>query len=122
MTNHEKNLRKEGASAEEIAENYLAEQGFTIVKKNFHFGKAGEIDIIAREGNVLVFVEVKSRRSTLYGSPESAITFKKQQALRRAAEGYLYVRNITNTECRFDVVAIEWRGEQMEIRHLRNAF
>lgn len=122
MEQQNRNLRTEGAAAETIAEEFLIKKGFAIVEKNFHFGQKGEIDIIARDGACLVFVEVKSRRSLNFGTPESALTPQKVKTIRRTAEGYLYVNKITNQECRFDVVAIELWKKPPEIRHLVNAF
>ena len=120
------NLRAQGASAEDIAAQFLEERGYRIVKRNFHFGRAGEMDIIAEQltpqGAVLVFVEVKARTNDRFGSPESAITASKQRTLRRVAEGYLYTHGITNRECRFDVIAMEMQHEPPEIRHLIAAF
>lgn len=80
------------------------------------------MDIIAREGEVLVFCEVKMRKSDRFGMPEEAVTFRKQQQLRRAAEGYLVEHRIRNRPCRFDVIAIQQTGTVREIRHIRNAF
>ncbi len=114
--------RARGDAAEDIAAEYLAEQGMTIIRRNFHFGRTGEIDIIAEDAQTLVFVEVKARRTDAYGSPEEAITPAKQRSLRRVAEGYLYVNGIENRECRFDVIAIRYENNSPQIRHLVNAF
>lgn len=114
--------RAQGSEAEQIAAEYLQQRGFRIIRQNFHFGRTGEIDIIAEDGETLVFVEVKARRNNAYGTPEEAVTPAKQRGLRRVAEGYLYVNAITDKECRFDVIAIEWQDEEPIIRHLPNAF
>lgn len=116
------NQRAKGATAEDLAEEFLKNKGYAIIKRNFHFGREGEIDIIARERDTLVFVEVKARHSSAYGTPEEAVTFRKQKTLRRAAEGYLYVNKISNQECRFDVIAVDYEKKPTEIRHLVNAF
>lgn len=116
------NQRAKGATAEDLAEEFLKNKGLSIIKRNFHFGREGEIDIIARDGSTLVFIEVKARNSSAYGTPEEAVTFRKQKTLRRAAEGYLYVNKISNQECRFDVVAVDYEKKPTEIRHLVNAF
>ncbi len=116
------NQREKGAKAEDEAVEFLKEKGFKIVKRNFHFGRDGEIDIIAHDKDVLVFIEVKARSSDLYGSPESSITPSKMKVIRRTAEGYLYVNKITNMECRFDVIAIDYTCKPTEIRHLISAF
>jgi putative endonuclease len=111
----------QGMVGEQLAREYLEHCGLRIVSCNTRFGR-GEIDIIAEEGEYLVFCEVKMRRSETFGSPEYAVTPAKQQQLRRLATGYLAQRHITDRACRFDVVAIEWSGSLPRIRHLRNAF
>jgi putative endonuclease len=116
------NQRAKGATAEDLAEEYIKTKGYSIIKRNFHFGREGEIDIIAQDGNTLVFVEVKARYSSAFGTPEEAVTYKKQKTLRRTAEGYLYVNKITNQECRFDVIAVDYEKKPTEIRHIVNAF
>ena len=116
------NNRAAGKSAEDLAADFLLAKGMRIVKRNFHFGRVGEIDIIAEDGQTLVFVEVKARSSTLYGTPEEAITPAKQRAIRKVAQGYLYTHGITDRECRFDVVAIRFFSHEPEITHLISAF
>lgn len=80
------------------------------------------MDIIAEEGEVLVFCEVKYRRSEQYGPPELAVTPRKQARVRRAALAYLAEEEIENRLCRFDVVALQQKGSGVDIRHWRNAF
>jgi putative endonuclease len=116
-----KDTRQKGTEGETIAEEYLIKKNFHIVIKNFHFGRHGEIDILAKDGETLVFVEVKSRSSYEYGDPLDSITYTKQRSLRRAAEGYLYVNKITGIECRFDVITVDFRKKPPEINHLINA-
>ena len=92
--------------------------------KNSLGKRLGEIDIIAedKEAGELVFVEVKYRNTYNYGTPESSITQKKIKTLRRAAEGFLYIRKISDKECRFDVIAIDFADGAQCIRHLKCAF
>ncbi len=116
------NNRKIGTQGEALAINHLIEQGITIVTLNYRVGKMGEIDIIARDGDTLVFVQVKLRRSTRYGTPEEAVTPSKQRTIRRMAESYLAFHNINDTPCRFDVVAIESHHGNTIIRHHKNCF
>lgn len=107
---------------EEVAEKYLVSKGYSIIKKNFVFGK-GEIDIIAKDGEYLVFVEVKTRRNYDFGEPEYAITKSKQRQLKKIAEAYFYVNGIQEQLCRFDVITIVGeREEDMKINHIINAF
>lgn len=116
-----RNTSDVGKVGEEIARRYLRDRGLRILQSNYRFARA-EVDIIAEEGEILVFCEVKMRTSDQYGAPEYAITPRKQRQLKKAALGYLAQRGIRDKICRFDVVAIEQFGTAMEIRHLRNAF
>ena len=112
--------RGTGNRGEEMAVRYLEKMGYCIIERNFIF-QHGEIDIIAREGNELVFVEVKLRRGSNFGTPEDSITERKQKLLRRTAEGYLVVHHIDEISCRFDVVAIQIDGEKTTYRLYKNA-
>ncbi|HEK86687.1 MAG TPA: YraN family protein [Candidatus Aminicenantes bacterium] len=111
-----------GLWGEEIAAEYLRNKGYIILERHFYFHHT-EIDLIARDGNYLVFIEVKTRSSADFGLPEEALTPRKKQYLRRAAEGYLYLNNLYNLDCRFDVISISLdQAEQPQIEHLENAF
>lgn len=111
-----------GKLGEEIAEELLRSKGYQILKRNFRFGK-GEIDIIAKDGDCLVFVEVKSRKNYEFGEPEYSITKSKQRQLKKLAEAYFYVNGIAEQLCRFDVITIVGeKKEEMKINHIENAF
>ena len=110
-----------GAVGESVAARFLQDQGLVILQRNYRFER-GEIDIVAQEGDELVFVEVKSRRSKSFGEPEEAVTQKKQEQIRKVAEGYLYEHAAENSPCRFDVVAIIFDNGEAQISHLKNAF
>lgn len=114
--------RKKGYKGEDDAARFLEDKGYQILKMNFHFGRYGEIDIVAKHGEYLVFVEVKLRKSKSFGHPLESITQRKVNSLRRAAEGYLYVNKLTDHPCRFDVIAIEKTGTVSEFTHIENAF
>lgn len=101
-----KNNSLVGARGEEIAAKYLQDNNYKILEKNFRYKKLGEIDIIAEEGSVLVFVEVKTRKSEQYGSAASAVDFYKQRKLKQLANYYLCFRKIKDKNCRFDVITI----------------
>ena len=116
--NHRQKFGKEGES---VAVRYLKQQGYKIIEQNYRC-KAGEIDIIARERKTLVFVEVKTRRSTSYGDPKWAVTPKKQKAISMAALYYLKVNDQTRADARFDVVSILAQGDEPRIELVRNAF
>jgi len=116
-TNH----RIQGKAGEDLAAAFLQRNGLKILERNYRFER-GEIDLIAEEGDELVFIEVKMRRSTMFGVPEDAVTEEKQEQVHTVAEGYLFEHDIDNRPCRFDVVAIEFKNGTAEIRHIRNAF
>jgi putative endonuclease len=111
-----------GKNAETLAEEYIKDKKFKIIKKNFKFGKTGEIDIIAYDGDILVFLEIRSKASKEYGDPISSITPGKIKKIRKTAEGYLYVNNISNTEIRFDVITVDFTGEMPKLDYIPYAF
>ena len=113
--------RRKGKQGEDHAVDYLQKKGYRILERNFRF-EHGEIDIIAEDHDALVFVEVKARRSKLYGEPEDAITPRKRNQLKKTADGYLFENDIDDKECRFDVIAIDYNEKKPVIRHLENAF
>jgi putative endonuclease len=117
-----KSSRKKGKEAEDIAANYLVSRGFEIVERNFTI-RGGEIDIIARDGDTLVFVEVKSSRTPLF-DPIEQMTRRKISFLKRAAEIYLFKKGLLDRiNCRFDVITVKFRPDgETEIRHFKNAF
>lgn len=115
------NKRREGNRGEDLAVDFLRKKGYRILHRNFRF-KRGEMDIIAEDDTMLVFVEVKARRSLLFGDPIDAVTASKCRQLRRVAEGYLFVHKIDDRSCRFDVIAIDYEGGTPHIRHLEDAF
>jgi putative endonuclease len=110
-----------GKKGETVAVRYLKKQGYRIVEQNYR-SKVGEIDIIARDKQSLVFVEVKTRSSRSFGSPKWAITPKKQKAISMAALYYLKMTNQNDVDARFDVVSILLQGEDTQIELVRNAF
>jgi putative endonuclease len=110
-----------GKEGEEIAVAYLKKNGYRIVETNFRC-PIGEIDIIAKEKNDLVFVEVKTRRSNELGYPEQAVGVKKQKKMSQLALWYLQNKKITDTSARFDVVAIILKQGKNEIKLIKNAF
>lgn len=113
--------RTAGGSGEGIAAAHLRSIGYTIVERNYRFGR-GEIDIVARDGPTLVFCEVKLRRTDEFGLPEAAVTARKQRQIRFVAQGYLLERGIRDTDCRFDVVGIRKVEGEWEVCHLAGAF
>ncbi|GAB3202842.1 putative endonuclease [Pontibacter aydingkolensis] len=108
-----------GQDGEQAAANYLQEQGYTILQRNYRYRRA-EIDIIASQDNVLVFVEVKTRTTAVFGFPEMAVGAKKEEQLLAAAEEYIYQTG-WDKEIRFDIIAITLAPKQ-EIHHIEDAF
>lgn len=94
-----------GATAEDRAAAYLEAHGYRIVERNFRT-RMGELDIVARDRDVLVFVEVRSRRTAEYGSALETVGWRKQRKVTKMAARYLAYRRPRFQECRFDVVAI----------------
>jgi putative endonuclease len=111
-----------GERGEEIAVAFLQGQKFTIVERNFRC-KGGEVDIIARDGKTLVFVEVKARRNLSFGPPQLAVTPFKQRQISKAALTWLAQKKKFGASARFDVVAILIPDHAVPvIDHIRNAF
>jgi len=117
----DKGQRKTGKRGEDIAAEFLRQHGYEIIEQNYYYNH-GEIDIVAKDGTTLVFVEVKSRRSTKFGEPEESVTPKKQELLRRTAEGYVLERNTGEINCRFDVVSIVFGDGKTECKILKDCF
>nr|BBH88659.1 UPF0102 protein [Thermosporothrix sp. COM3] len=111
-----------GRLGERLAAERLTRDGYQILARNFRC-EYGEMDLIAREGSELVFVEVKTRRSTAYGLPEEAVDARKQQRLIRIALYYLGTHELTECSWRIDVVAVQLSrsGVLEEIRVYRYA-
>jgi len=110
-----------GRSGEEKAAQWLSRQGYRILERNFR-SRYGEVDIIARKDGCLVFIEVKSRSSHRFGTPQEAVTRKKQLRLSRVARDYLLRHGGLEQSCRFDVVAVSEGSGQPRFDLLVNAF
>ena len=110
-----------GREGEKIAAAFLKKNGYRIIEINFRC-PIGEIDIIAKEKKDLVFVEVKTRKSIDLGYPEQAVGMRKQKKMSQLALWYLQKRKITDTNARFDVVAVTLIPEKNEVKLIKNAF
>ena len=110
----------QGIAAEDFALRYLEARGLQLVTRNFRC-RGGELDLIMRDGEHLVFVEVRSRRSSQFGTPAESVTCSKQQKLLRTAAIYLQ-RQQLDLPCRFDVVAILQTAPEPQIEWIRDAF
>ena len=109
-----------GKKGEEIALEHLRKLGYIILDKNWRSGH-NELDIIARDKEFLVIVEVKSRQNSKFSEPEEAVTPDKQRALIRAANAYIYKHNIF-LETRFDIISIVHNDKETRINHIKDAF
>lgn len=111
-----------GKLGEDLAVNALVEDGYKIIERNAKVYKR-EVDVIAKDGDLLVFIEVKARRDHSFGSPLEAVDNKRRSRLRKAANLYLMSKKLKNVSVRFDVVTVDIEdngGRKLEI--LKNAF
>lgn len=111
-----------GRKGEEVACDFLKNQGHFILATNLHI-QHKEIDIISQLGNLVIFTEVKTRSSLNFGFPEEAVTMSKQAHLKEAANQYLAAHEGQFQECRFDIISIVFNnGKVKEIKHFKDAF
>lgn len=115
-----------GDRGEQLAADFLTGKNYEILSRQFRY-RNGEIDIVAKTGGVLVFVEVKTADLTrtgtsAYGDPETWLDAKKQKFLRKSAEYYLWKNKIGEIDCRFDLIAVRIYADHEEINHIENAF
>ncbi len=112
---------RRGRAVEERVAAWLARRGFIVLARNFRT-RGGEIDIVAREGETLVFVEVRSRREGSPWSPEASVGPRKQARIARAAVAWLRRHGGADRPCRFDVVAVRVGEGRLRVHHVRGAF
>ncbi|MBW2011147.1 MAG: YraN family protein, partial [Deltaproteobacteria bacterium] len=110
-----------GRKSESIAADRLKKQGYSILELNYRT-KLGEIDIIAKDKDTIVFVEVKARKSNNFGSPKFAVTYKKQKKISMVALYYLKSTKQSNSKARFDVVSIIAGKGSFGLEIIKNAF
>lgn len=112
-----------GRLGESLAVEFLIGQRYAIVEKNYR-RSCGEVDIIARDGGTLVFIEVKTRHSTVFGTPFEAVDARKQRQLSRIAQEYLQTHRLSEAPARFDVIAVRLDRDNRPavIDHMKNAF
>lgn len=113
--------RSVGLRGEELALSFLSGLGYHLLEKNYRC-RLGEIDLIMKDGRNLVFIEVKTRRSTRYGAPQEAVGPLKQAKIRKLARFYLMTKGIEEEQVRFDVVAIRFGEGKHQIEHLKGVF
>ena len=110
------NNRKKGDRSEALASQFLEAKGYLILKRNYRYGR-NEIDIIASRNDLLLFVEVKSRKNTSYGYPEEFVSEKQIERIQEAAEEYIYATNWKG-RIRFDIISVTGDGQ---ITHFEDA-
>jgi putative endonuclease len=110
-----------GKESESLAVRYLKKNGYKILEQNYR-NKIGEIDIIAKEKGALVFVEVKARKTYVFGNPKLAVTPKKQRKISMVALYYLKATKQTHVKARFDVVSLSLAKDNPQIEIIKNAF
>ena len=115
------NRRSLGDRGEDMAAAHLKKQGYKILERNYRT-PLGEIDLVARHQGVLVIIEVKTRRSRRFGSPQEAVHPAKQERLRNLAEYYLQQQGLGEVMVRFDVVGILWQEGKPQIEVIEGAF
>lgn len=121
MINNKRNNKKTGNAGEELAATFLINAGYTILERNYRT-RMGEIDIIARFGNLLTFVEVKTRQGTQFGRPAAAVDYRKQNKIINVARYYMQRNNTVNYHCRFDVIEVLGGGGSWTVNHIKGAF
>ncbi len=114
------NNKKIGSYGEKMAVKYLIINNYAIKHVNFRC-KLGEIDIIAEKDNIIVFIEVKTRKNKKYGYPCESVTKRKQQKIIKTAQFYINKNNVKDKQFRFDVIEI-FMGNSNNINHICNAF
>lgn len=112
-----------GDKGERVAVKFLKRNGYSILAQQYRTD-LGEIDIIALDGQTVVFIEVKTRKTDLKGQPFEAVTLQKQRQLTRLAGSFLKQHQLLNQSARFDIISIIWQSDQStpEIQHYQNAF
>ena len=110
-----------GREGERIAEEYLKKKGYKVVERNYRCA-VGELDLIVLDRRIVVFVEVKTRSGTGYGSPLEAVEFRKQRKMIQTAQYFLSAKRLHQRDARFDVVGISWPGREPVVEHIENAF
>lgn len=119
----EKNSSQRGHTAETLACDYLLQKGLRIIERNYR-QRSGEIDIIARQGALLVFIEVKYRTTEYFGTASEGVTPQKKQKIINTARHYLYTKGISDQQvCRFDVMGLTVKDNgDVDIRWYKDAF
>ena len=109
-----------GNIGETLAQEYLVQNGYKILATNWHY-RHKEVDIIAEKDNMIVFIEVKTRKTSFFGEPEMFVTREKQKSYIQAANAYINQNNRTE-KVRFDIIAIILNSSGQKVKHIEDAF
>lgn len=113
---------EQGEIGEQMAITYLIKKGFNLLEKNWR-NSTGEIDLIMSKDNIIVFVEVKLRKTDTFGDPEKAVSKSKQKRIIQTANSYIFDKNIPERfEYRFDIISIVKNNNFLSIKHFEDAF
>lgn len=110
-----------GRKGEDEAVRFLSSLGYRLLERNYR-SRFGEVDLIAKDGAAIVFVEVKTRASDLYGTPKHSVDNRKQRRISLASQDYMVRNGLTESEARFDVVSIMEGNSGFTVEHVKNAF
>ncbi|SES67074.1 putative endonuclease [Natronincola peptidivorans] len=113
--------KKTGNYGEALSKKYLIDKGYFIIATNYRT-KVGEIDIIAQKDDIVVFIEVKTRKNSTFGLPRESVNFKKQSTIYIIAQQYIQQKKLKNMSFRFDVIEVLLMRDQIQINHIENAF
>lgn len=109
-----------GKIGEELSIKYLQQNGYTIIQRNFEC-RQGEIDVIAKDKEEIVFIEVKTRASAKYGLPKEAVNQIKKKHIYKSAEFYIFLNKLEGKPVRIDVIEVYKRQNKFKIKHIKNA-
>jgi putative endonuclease len=112
---------RSGREAEDLVEAFLRRRGFAILARNVAFPGVGELDIVAQQGGVVCFVEVRSRSTARFGSPAETVGARKQAQVKKVAAYYMARRRV-ELPARFDVASVVWNGDAGTVDYIENAF
>ena len=110
-----------GRRGENLAASHLRDQGWEILERNYRT-RLGEIDLVCRDHNTIVFVEVKTRASARFARPDESVTQRKQAKLRRLVEEYLVTHRLEASDVRLDVLGVTLAARHPEFEHIVGAF
>lgn len=113
--------RKTGKAGEALARRYLSENGYRIRAVNWR-GRRGELDVVAEKDGWLVFVEVRTKRTPVFGAAREAVDVRKLRQIRRVAEEYVVRQHLADMPMRFDCIFVDWQGAQPLVEHVMGVF